>query len=756
MTVSELQDYVFTTKYARWDQARGRRETYPEAVERVIAMHRRRYADRGVDAEIDVARDAMLDRLVLGSQRALQFAGPAVEDKHARLYNCTVSHCDRPRFFQEALWLLLCGCGVGFSVQRHHVGRLPGLARPSGPPEVHVVADTIEGWADALGALLSSYLTSDAPFLHLCGRPVELDFSRIRPEGAPLRSGSCRAPGPAPLQRSLACIRALLERRLAAEGSPTRLRSIDCYDIVMHASDAVLSGGVRRSATICLFSPDDDEMAAAKTGDWFMHDPQRARSNNSAMLLRESTPRARFDALMTKVREFGEPGFVWADSTEIMYNPCCEIGMWPVDPDSGASGWHFCNLCEINLKACGDRATFARAVRAAAILGTLQAGYTDFAYLGPVTERIVRNEALLGVSMTGMMDNPVIAFDPALQCEMARLVLDVNAAIAARIGINTAARATCVKPAGTTSAILGTASGIHAHHARRYFRRVQANRAETPLRFFAGHNPRAVEPSVWNPNGTDVVLTFCVEVPEAARTANEVGALELLRHVELTRRNWVEAGRRSERCAAPWLSHNVSNTITVLDREWPAVADFIWEHRTALAGVSLLPSGGDLDYPQAPFCAVWTAAEIVAADGVGAIMASGLIVDGLKAFADDLWAACACAIGIGEALSPPATGADDPGALARYRHAADVYAAKQDWVRRARKFADNYFAGDLRRMTHCLKRVHNCKLWEDLQREWSAVDYTRMRETRDETGRVELDPACAGGGCEIAPVTRRA
>lgn len=748
MTIAQLQEYVFSTKYARWLPDLARRETYTEAVERVFAMHARRYADRPVQDELAFARTAMLDRLVLGSQRALQFGGKPIEDKHARLYNCTASYCDRPRFFQEALWLLLCGAGTGFSVQHHHVAKLPPIARPAGAKAVFVVPDTIEGWADALGALLSSYFTGEQPMPAFADRKVMFDFSEIRPAGAPLASGSGRAPGPGPLSRSLECIRTVLETRLAEAGSPCRLRPIDCYDMVMHASDAVLSGGVRRSATICLFSPDDRDMATAKTGDWFVSNPQRGRSNNSALLLRDSTSPKLFATLIESVREFGEPGFVWADSTEIIYNPCVEIGLYPVDRQTGASGWAFCNLCEINLKACQSREAFQRAATAAAILGTIQAGYTDFPYLGETTVRIVRDEALLGCSMTGMMDNPSMAFDAKLQVEMAQLILDVNASVAAKLGINPAARATCVKPAGTSSCILGTASGIHAHHARRYFRRVQANQGEAPLQWFRQHNPRAVEQSVWNPNGTDAVLTFCIEVPEQALTSADLKAIDLLRHVELTQNHWVAAGRRAERCAMPWLRHNVSNTITVMPDEWDAVAHYIYEHRQAFAGVSLLPYGGDLDYPQAPFCAIWTADEIVARYGPGAIMASGLIVDGLHAFADDLWAACACALGIGRKLvAPPAPG-EDAGDMARYQDAVRGFLAQKDWVRRARKFAANYFSDDLREMTYCLKRVHNCKLWEDLTREYRPVSYQEMTEQEDGTA-LEQTVACAGGACQI-------
>jgi ribonucleoside-diphosphate reductase alpha chain len=401
------------------------------------------------------------------------------------------------------------------------------------------------------------------------------------------------------------------------------------------------------------------------------------------------------------------------------------------------------------MKACTTPEIFARACRAAAILGTLQAGYSEFSYLGTTTERIVRREALLGCSMTGMMDNPNVSFDPALQSRMAKLILEVNAAFAEKLGINPAARATCVKPAGTTSCILGTASGIHAHHAKRYFRRVQSNKNEVPYQYFKLHNLRAIEDSVWNPNGTDAVITFCIEVPEEARTRNELSAVDLLRHVKLTQDNWVDAGRRPDRCTAPWLRHNVSNTITVREDEWDEVTRFIYDNRQAFAGVSLLPEGGDLDYPQAPFCAVWTHQEILADYGVGSLFASGLIVDGLHAFTDDLWAACSCALGTGKSLEMPPLKTDGTQDLEAMQEHLRTLVAQKDWVRRAHKFAKNYFGGDLRRMTYCLKRVHNCKLWEDLQREYVPVDYTLMLETVDNTGRVELDPACAGGKCVI-------
>ncbi len=743
MSIESLQNYVFTSKYSRYIPEKLRRETFDEAVERVIDMHRRHFAAKGLEIEdlLSVCERAIKRRMVLGSQRAMQFGGDPILRKNARIYNCTTSYCDRPRFFQEALWLLLCGCGVGFSVQRHHIDKLPGIATPGCGSATFAIPDTIEGWADALGALLSTYFVADRPFPEFAGQTVQFDYSQIRPKGRPISSGMGRAPGPEPLRRSLEKIRRLLDQRVA-EGHK-RMRSVDAYDILMHASDAVLSGGVRRSATICLFSPDDDLMATAKTGNWFTENPQRARSNNSAVLLRDRTTREQFAKLMKSVKEFGEPGFVWTDHLDMTFNPCGEIGLYPqID---GQTGFAFCNLCEINMRAVNNAEQFREASTAAAILGTLQADYTDFGYLGETSTRIARREALLGISMTGMMEHPAVAFNPKLQREMAVCILEVNEKVAARIGINPCARATCVKPAGTTSSILGTSSGIHPHHAKRYFRRAQANEDELLVDFFKAQNPMAVEKSVWNPNGTDVVLTFCVEASPDSLTKRDVDAVELLCKVKLTKENWIDAGKRTELCAQPWLSHNVSNTISVKDGEWEHVEAFIFEHRHAFAGVSLLPDGGDLDYPQAPFCEVLTASEIVETYGVGALLASGLIVDGLHAFDDNLWAACDCALGRGENLDDE-TSKTFPKRV--FEAIENVRKAKNDWVRRAHKFAHNYFGGDILKMTRCLKRVNACKQWEDLTRTYLPVDYTKLVERQDNTT-VTQTVACAGGKCEL-------
>lgn len=749
MSLEALSSYTFHTKYARYNKDIKRRETFDEAVDRVMAMHRTKYAGMGLDAEMDMVTKAIKEKLVLGSQRALQFGGDPIIKKNARIYNCVASYCDRPRFFQEAMWLLLCGCGVGFSVQKHHVAKLPTIIKRTDDTKHYIIQDSIEGWADAIGVLIASYMQeAEGEFAEYSAHPIKFIYTKIRPAGSAVAGGSGKAPGPEPLRRSMKLIEELLELHLATHGENTQLRPIECYDIVMHSSDAVLAGGVRRSATICLFSKDDEEMTKAKTGNWLQENPQRARSNNSALLVRNETSKKEFLKFMDSVKQFGEPGFVWSNSTEIVYNPCVEIGLYPVDVDSGKTGWEFCNLTEINMKLCTTKEKFLEACTASAILGTLQAGYNSFPYLGEVTERICRNESLLGCSMTGMSDSPDIAFNPETQREGAEHIKFINSDIARRIGINPAARATCVKPAGSTSCVLGTASGIHPHHAHRYFRRVQTNKHEAPASYFQLHNPRAVEKSFWSPNGTDLVITFCVTPPDQALTKQTISAIELLRRVQLTQQNWVAAGKTKSRCAHPAADHNVSNTINVRAEEWDELSEFIYDNRKYFAGISLIPEGGDLDYKQAPMCAVWTSEEIHKEYGIGALFASGLIVDGLRAFDEDLWFGCDIVLGTSHIVKPNVPEYHNPKAFGAFTKESKKYIEQADWVRRANKFAVNYFKGDVKAMTYCLKRVHNCKLWEDLTREMQPIDYSLLEESEDNTKGIQ-EVACAGGNCEM-------
>lgn len=639
-----LEDFIAVSRYARYLPEKRRRETWGEAVGRVRAMHLGHYAERslaeagraavaageltgadlaalslggGLHEAIRGAFAAVERREVLPSMRSLQFGGEAVLGKHARIYNCCFTYLDRIEAFREALYLLLCGCGVGFSVQGHHVARLPALgARQTGAPRItFVVPDTIEGWADALGFLMTEAVA---------GRQVQFDYSLIRRAGAPLRTSGGTAPGAQPLFHSLARIEVIVG---AAAGR--RLRPIEVYDILMWAAKAVLSGGVRRSATICLFSAEDAEMAAAKTGNWFADHPQRAASNNSAVILREAATRAQFNALFEAQKQFGEPGFYFTEDTEYGANHCVEIGLHPrlvVDSASAErlrelgyagglrrgdtlSGVQFCNLTTISAAAVETPADFARLCAHAAVIGTLQAGYTDFSYLSAVSRVITEREALLGVSICGILDRPSVLLDPAVLRAGASTVKAVNAVVARALGIAPAARTTCVKPEGTASLLLGTSSGLHPHHARRYFRRVQANVQDPVYQHFRKSNPHMVEPSVYDPNGRTEVIAFPVEGPDFGIFREEVSAVTHLEYIRLVQEHWVQAGRRHERCS-PGLHHNVSCTVTVRADEWPAVADFIWNHRQHFTGIALLAECGDKAYVQAPREALTTIADV--------------------------------------------------------------------------------------------------------------------------------------------------
>lgn len=613
-----LQDYIFLSRYSRYREELGRRETPSEAFTRVMDMHRAHFADkldrpvagfggRTLSALIDETESALQRKAILPSMRSLQFGGMAIEANNARMFNCAFTHMNRLDAFKESFFLLMSGTGVGFSVQKHHVAQLPTfpLRAPENElPVMHyTVDDTLEGWADALDALIRSYLD---------GHKVEVNYSQIRRRGAPLKTSGGRAPGHLPLKKALTAVERMLENVPGRQ-----LRPIEVYDILMHVAVAVLSGGIRRSATICLFSADDDEMASAKTGNWFETNPQRGKSNNSAVLLRDGSVQTDFAKLFEYQKEFGEPGFYFVDDLDYGANPCVEIGLAPfatVDaaaqqqlaaygmPDvpvgSRISGWQMCNLTTINAGSCDSEEAFLACCRAAALLGTLQAAYTNIPYLGAATRYINERESLLGVSICGILDRPGLLLKPDVLERGAKECLDTNAAVAEHLGIPAAARITCVKPEGTASLVLGAGSGIHPHHARHYFRRVQAARTEPLYQWFKLHNPHMTEASAWDPDTTDVI-TFPVTAENDAILRKDVGAVQFLEYVRLVQQHWVRAGRRHE-SYNPGLHHNVSNTVTVRDDEWDAVQEFIWDNREYFAGISLLRETGDKVYTQAP------------------------------------------------------------------------------------------------------------------------------------------------------------
>jgi ribonucleoside-triphosphate reductase len=731
MSLKALMNYTFVSKYARWSPEKKRRETWNEAVDRVKQMMLDKYvkdedSDIEIKNEIEWAYEMMRKKRVLGSQRALQFGGSPIFKHNARIYNCIASFTDRIKFFQECMYLLLCGCGTGFSVQKHHIDKLPKLLKAKNGQKKFIIPDSIEGWSDAVGILVSSYFNQKELFQEYNGKNVVFDYSEIRPAGAFLKSSGGKAPGPEPLKKALTNIKKVLDR--AIKSGATKLTPIEAYDIVMYSADAVISGGVRRSATICVFSPDDEDMAKAKTGNWFIENPQRGRSNNSALLLRDGTTKEQFQALMQSVKDFGEPGFVWSDSTELIVNPCVEIGMWPVDETTGESGWQACNLSTINCSKVKTPEDFYESCKAAAIIGTLQAGFNGFEYLGKASENIIAREALLGVSMTGIMEQYDICLNNEIQKNGAKIAKQTNANIAKLIGINQAARTTCVKPEGTSSCILGTSSGIHPHHAKRYIRKVQANKMEPIYQYFRQENERACEESVWSNNDSDDVISFCIEVPDGSKTKNKVDALQLLEHVKDTQKNWVISGTNKNLCTKPWLTHNVSNTINVKPEEWDDVTDYIYNNRKYFCGISLLPITGDKDYPQAPFTTVYLPSEQVSHYGDASLFVSGLIEVALKLWEDNLWAACDSLLGIGEKIKGH---------------------GKKEFYERCEKFANKYFDGDLRRLTYCMKDVYNWKEWVDLNREYKDVDFTSVIEEENNV-KLEQEWACSGpNGCEL-------
>lgn len=719
----------FYEGYSRWDEERERYETWEEAVSRVMNMHRDYYKDKmspELSQLIDEAESLYKLQYALGAQRALQFGGGQLLKHQMKMYNCTSTYADRPRFFSELLYVLLCGAGAGFSVQQHHVAKLPNIQERKKQAKGWVVEDSIEGWADALGALMSSYFVGGGQFPEMEGRKVYFDLNNIRPKGSMI-SGGFKAPGPESLRRALDKIEHLIQSRVLK--GEHRLRTIDVYDIAMHAADAVLAGGVRRSATICLFSPDDEEMVKAKTGNWFIDNPQRGRSNNSAVIVRSEITRDQFKSIMGSIKEFGEPGFYFVEDKDFTTNPCVEIGMYPqID---GVSGWQGCNLTEINGGKCTTKEEFFKACRAASIMGTLQAGYTNFKYLEETAKKIFDREALLGVSITGWMNNPEVLLDAEVQKEGAEIVKQVNKKVAELIQINAAARTTCVKPSGNASVLLQTASGIHAEHSPRYLRHIQLNKETEVAQLIAESNPYMVEESVWSNSGSDYCIAFPIVSPSGSLYREDLYGKNLLEKVKLVQQNWVEAGTNQELCADSRIRHNVSNTVTVMPHQWSEVEDYVFENRHNFAGISFLAGSGDKDFNQAPNTEVLTEEQIVDKYGKAALFASGLIVDTRKSGFRDLWDATS------QAQMPE-----------EYR--GEVSDLNKEWIRRFNKFADNYFSGDLKETEYCLKDVYLLHKWTKIQQNLAAVDYVTQLETKKYTDVDTIgSAACVGGACEI-------
>lgn len=552
-------------KYARYIGSFKRRETFYEIVERNRYMHMSKFPKLSED--IRKAYEMVLQKKVLPSMRSMQFAGQAIEVNPTRIYNCCYLPIDDVAAFKEVMFLLLGGTGVGFSVQKHHVDKLPALKGPKYTFR-YLVADSIEGWGDAVNMLVKSYVS---------GKPApEFDYSAIRPKGARIITSGGKAPGPEPLKRCLESVKVVLDNAVGRKMKP-----IEVHDVICHLAEAVRSGGIRRAALISLFSPDDQEMLVAKSGAWWEENPQRGRANNSALLLR-GTDEEYFAPIMKIAEESGagEPGILWSNSREWGTNPCAEIALRP---------FQMCNLTEINASTVESQEDFEQRCWAASLIGTLQASYTNFHYLRPIWKETTEKEALIGVSMTGIASCPRdIDFYKGAQ-----VVKKVNEEIAKKIGINKAARTTTVKPAGTTSLVLGTSSGIHSWHSRYYIRRVRVGKNEAIYKYLIENHPELVEDEVFDPTQT-AVISVPQKAPEGAILRTE-SALDLLERVKNVYLNWVSVGHRTGINA-----HNVSATISVRPEEWEGVTKWMWENRDYYNGLSVLPYDGGT-YQQAPF-----------------------------------------------------------------------------------------------------------------------------------------------------------
>ena len=565
-----LSDITVYMKYARFIPELNRRETWEELVTRNKEMHQKKYPQ--LHDEIENVYKFVYDKKVLPSMRSLQFGGKPIEISPNRIYNCAYLPIDDWRAFGEVMFLLLGGTGVGYSVQKHHVEKLPEIRKPKSDRERRfLVSDSIEGWADAIKALVKSYFTG--------GSSLRFDYSDIRPKGARLITSGGKAPGAEPLRICVEKLRSILD--LKKDGD--KLAPIEVHDMVCHIADAVLAGGIRRAALISLFSADDDDMVSCKFGAWWELNPQRGRANNSAVLLRSKVTEEFFKGLWKKIElsNAGEPGIYFSNDKSWGTNPCCEIAL---------REFQFCNLCEVNVSDVVDQQDLEDRVRAATFIGTLQAGYTDFHYLRPIWQRTTEKDALLGVGMTGIGSGAAQKLDVKAATKVAK---EENERLAGILGINKAARITTIKPAGTSSLTLGCSSGIHAWHNDYYLRRIRVGKNESIYTHLALHHPELVEDEFFRPHDT-AVIGVPQKAPEGSILRTE-SPLQLLERVKWFSQNWIRPGHRNG-----MNSHNISATVSIRENEWPAVGQWLWENREHYNGVSVLPFN-DHSYIQSPF-----------------------------------------------------------------------------------------------------------------------------------------------------------
>jgi len=559
-------------KYAKYIPELQRRETWEELVDRNKAMHIRKYPS--LENDINTYYKYVYEKKVLPSMRSLQFGGKPIEISPNRLYNCAYLPIDHIDAFSEVMFLLLSGCGVGYSVQLHSIKKLPEIVKPHNIRKRRfVIGDSIEGWSDAIKVLIKSYLGSKR------SSKIKFDYSDIRPKGARLVTSGGKAPGPQPLRECLVKIKGILDGKQDGE----KLSSLEVHDIVCHIADAVLAGGIRRAALISLFSAYDEKMISCKSGNWWEKDPQRGRANNSAVLMRHKITKDFFMDLWKRIElsGSGEPGIYFNNDKDWGTNPCCEIALRP---------FQFCNLCEVNVSDVETQDELNDRVAAAAFIGTLQAGYTEFHYLREVWQETTEKDALIGVSMTGIASGKVLELNMNEAADHVKLM---NRTTAKTIGIKPAARATTVKPAGTTSLVLGTSSGIHAWHNRYYVRRLRVGKNESIYTYLAIHHPELLEDDYFRPHDTAVI-----SIPQKAPKGSIIRTekfMDLLERIKKVATEWVKPGHKTGSN-----SHNVSATVSLKENEWEEAGEWMWENRNHYNGLSVLPYDGG-SYVQAPF-----------------------------------------------------------------------------------------------------------------------------------------------------------
>lgn len=567
-----LSEIIIHSKYARYLPELQRRETWEEIINRNMEMHIKKFPDLSEQIK-NIYNNFVLTKKILPSMRSLQFAGRAIELNNSRIYNCAFLPIDNIRSFSETMFLLLGGTGVGYSVQHHHIEKLPQIRKPNyNRKKRYVVQDSIIGWADAVKTLMKSYtgeLTSH----------IEFDLTDIRPKGSLLITAGGKAPGPEPLRIALIKIEAILREKQ----DESNLSDIECHDIQCHIADAVLAGGIRRAAMISLFDLNSDEMLSCKAGNWWEQNPQRGRANNSAVILRHRITQDVFNSLFERIEasQSGEPGIYFTNDKDWGTNPCVEIALRP---------YQFCNLVELNMSNIESQEDFNNRCKAAAFLGTLQASYTDFHYLRDIWKRNTEKDALLGISMTGIASKSNLKLDFIQSSE---IIKQVNKSLSKIININSSARNTCVKPAGTTSLVLGTSSGIHAWHDDYYLRSVRINKNEALYTYLSLYCDKLLEDDVTSPN-TTAVIRIPQKAPDDAITRNE-SVLDLLERVKYISNTWIKNGHNKGEN-----KHNISCTVNIKDNEWNIVRDWMWENKDCYNGISVLPYHGGT-YKQMPF-----------------------------------------------------------------------------------------------------------------------------------------------------------